>query len=281
MRPPDHDGDETPDRRGSSDREDRRRVTDTFTTAAAAEVRDMPALLCQACVDLLPISGASISLTAGSSARALWCASDDTASRLAEAQYTLGDGPCQTAIDRAAPVLAGDLTQGPDARRWPVFAHQAVELGVRAVFSLPLGTSALAVGTLDLYRDSPGSLSDRDVRIALLARDAVTFAVLNLDSATDDFTSADGAGVASWVEAAEADHTEVHQAVGMIMVQLGVGPQHALDRLRAHAFTQGRTITEAATDVLARTLRFHPEADDDPPEGPGRHGGDEGDSDRS
>lgn len=106
--------------------------------------------MCRACVELLPITGASISLTAGSSARALWCAGDDTASRLAEAQDTLGDGPCQTAINRATPVLAGDLTHGSDARRRPLFAHQAVELGVRAVFSLPLGASVLTVGTLDL-----------------------------------------------------------------------------------------------------------------------------------
>ncbi|MGW6950206.1 PP2C family protein-serine/threonine phosphatase [Streptomyces xanthophaeus] len=48
------------------------------------------------------------------------------AGRLAEAQYTLGDGPCHTALTRRAPVLAGDLTRGLDADRWPVFAQQAV-----------------------------------------------------------------------------------------------------------------------------------------------------------
>ncbi|WP_328937646.1 GAF and ANTAR domain-containing protein [Streptomyces tauricus] len=274
-------GSEIPDRIQPSDVEDRRRVTEAFTSlTSSSQVRRVPELLCGACVDLLPVTGASISITGSSTARALWCASDDTAARLAEAQYTLGDGPCQSALDRAAPVLAPDLTQGPDARRWPVFAHQAVELGVRAVFSLPLGAGALAIGTLDLYRDTAGALSPRDLRIALLARDAVTFAVLNLEASSDGFLSADEAGVASWVDAAEADHIEVHQAVGMVMVQLGVDPEQALDRLRAHAFSEGRTVTEVAQEILARTLRFHPEADDDQQKGRGRLG-DEGDGDRS
>ncbi|WP_328494026.1 GAF and ANTAR domain-containing protein [Streptomyces sp. NBC_00414] len=282
MRPENRGGEnEMPDRIQPSDVEDRRRVTEAFTSlTSSSQVRRVPELLCGACVDLLPVTGASISITGSRTARALWCASDDTAARLAEAQYTLGDGPCQSALDRAAPVLAPDLTTGPDARRWPVFAHQAVDLGVRAVFSLPLGAGALAIGTLDLYRDTVGPLSPRDLRIALLARDAVTFAVLNLEAASDGFVSADEAGVASWVDAAEADHIEVHQAVGMVMVQLGTDPEQALDRLRAHAFSEGRTVTEVAQDVLARTLRFQPEADDDQMKGRGRLG-DEGDGDRS
>ncbi|MDQ1036202.1 hypothetical protein QFZ75_002618 [Streptomyces sp. V3I8] len=177
--------------------------------------------------------------------------------------------------------------RGPDARRWPVFAHQAVDLGVRAVLSLPLGTGAPALGTLDLYRDSAGSLSVRDLRIALLVRDAVTFAVLSLEAAPDgsgpaDSSAdgpADGSDVASWVDAAQADHAEVHQAVGMVMVQTGADPDQALDRLRAYAFAHEYTVTEVAQEILARTLRFR-RTGDDQLKGRGRLG-DEGDGDRS
>ncbi|WP_235882324.1 GAF and ANTAR domain-containing protein [Streptomyces apricus] len=281
MRPENRDGENgMPGRAHPFEAEDRRRVTEAFSLlTASARVRRAPDLLCRACVDLLPVSGASISISGSSTVQALWCASDDTAARLAEAQYTLGDGPCQSALARAAPVLAPDLTAGPDARRWPVFAHQAVELGVRAVFSLPLGTGALALGTLDLYRDTAGPLSVRDLRIALLVRDAVTFAVLSLEAASSDAESADGSEVASWVDAAQADHVEVHQAVGMVMVQLGVDPDQALDRLRAYAFAHGHTVTEVAQEILARTLRLRPTGDDRP-KGRGRLG-DEGDGERS
>ena len=40
----------------------------------------------------------------------------------------------------------------------------------------------------------------------------------------------------------------------MIMVQLEVGPEEALARLRARAFAQGRTASEVARDIVDRTL---------------------------
>ncbi|MGA5193187.1 hypothetical protein [Streptomyces exfoliatus] len=79
-----------------------------FSEAFAGAVSGVPAsqvpeVLCRACVDLLDITGASISLVGDADARALWWSSDERAGRLAEAQYTLGDGPCRTAMTLVAP----------------------------------------------------------------------------------------------------------------------------------------------------------------------------------
>ncbi|MER7951908.1 GAF and ANTAR domain-containing protein [Streptomyces sp. NPDC096079] len=222
-------------------------LADSMTGTAAI---DAPAALCRACVDLLDITGASVSLAGDNEAQMLWWSSDPVAGRLAEAQYTLGDGPCQSALALTAPVLAEDLAVGKDARRWPVFAQQAVALGVRAAFSIPLALAGLAVGTLDLYRNRPGPLSERDRSFAFPAADAITTALLALQA-----EEAPG-GEAAWLDAAESDHEEVHQATGMIMVFLGLNPQHALARLRAHAFSRGQSVTEAARDVLAGRVRF-------------------------
>ncbi|MEU6622922.1 GAF and ANTAR domain-containing protein [Streptomyces litmocidini] len=230
-----------------------KRLADLFSVEGLSAA-EAPAVLCRACVDLLDITGASISLYGGGDTGALWWSSDPVAGRLAEAQYTLGDGPCQTASRSAAPVLAADLTKGPDARRWPVFAQQAVELGVRAVFSLPLGAGGLAVGTLDLYRDRPGPLSEQDQTFAFPVAEAITSALLSLHSAQGDRTAPPAP---NWLDGAENDHEEVHQATGMIMVHLGVDPEHALARLRAHAFAHAQSVTEAARDVIAGKIRFH------------------------
>ncbi|MFD8912211.1 GAF and ANTAR domain-containing protein [Streptomyces sp. NPDC059575] len=216
----------------------------------------MPESLCRACVGLLPVDGASVSIAGGPSVRATWCASDRTAARLAETQYTLGDGPCQSALDSAAVVLAGDLTRGPDAHRWPVFAAEAVSLGVEAVFSLPLGVDGTTVGTLDLYRDRPGGLSESDLRIALWTRDAVTFAVTNIQPGEEAAEPSAEEGVAPWMRASEADHGEARQAVGMVMVQLDLSPEQALDRIRAAAFAEGRTVGELAHDIVLRRFGF-------------------------
>ncbi|MFI2205573.1 GAF and ANTAR domain-containing protein [Streptomyces sp. NPDC020192] len=246
--------------RGDPSEAERLRVIDALAAAArGVDAQQVPETLCRACVGLLSVTGASVSISGGPTVRATWCASDRVAARLAEAQYTLGDGPCQTALDVSAPVLAGDLAREPDSRRWPVFAHQAVGLGVRAVFSLPLGVGGAAIGTLDLYRDRPGGLSASELSIALWARDAVTFAVMSLHSRRDGTERVPEDEVASWVEASEAEHSEVYQAMGIVMVQLGVDPEEALDRMRARAFVQGRTVTEVARDVIARRFSFRPE----------------------
>ncbi|MFI6146991.1 GAF and ANTAR domain-containing protein [Streptomyces sp. NPDC051109] len=218
--------------------------------------KDVPAALCRAGVDLMDVTGASVSLSGeDADTRTLWWSSDEVAGRLAEAQYTLGDGPSLTSVTHRSPVLAADLTQGADVARWPVFAQQAMSLGVRAVFSLPLGSSAIAIGSLDLYRDTTGPLSDRDRSLAFPAADAITTALLALQAQEP---RAAGSGLAGpWLDDAETDHEEVHQATGMIMVHLGVDPHHALARLRAHAFANGQTVTEAAFDVIAGRIRFH------------------------
>ena len=51
-------------------------------------------------------------------------------------------------------------------------------------------------------------------------------------------------------------HVVVHQAAGMVAVQLGIGVADALVRLRAHAFATGTPLHKLAEDVVDRRLRF-------------------------
>ena len=48
----------------------------------------------------------------------------------------------------------------------------------------------------------------------------------------------------------------VHQAAGMVAVQLDITVGQALVRLRAHAFGNGLTLAEVAAAVVTRTVRF-------------------------
>ncbi|GAA3893105.1 GAF domain-containing protein [Streptomyces lacrimifluminis] len=212
---------------------------------------EVPDALCRACVKLLPdVSGLSVSVQGnGADSGVVLCASDDVAAQLAEIQYTLGEGPGTEAVRLRAPVFATDLTRPPDARRWPLFSVQATKAGAQAVFSVPLAGAGRPLGTLDLYRDTVGSLSKDHVRTSLLVADAVTLAVTALDHS---FT--DPQGVVTWLEGVESDRDEIHQATGMIMVQLGVTAEEAVLRIRARAFAQGSTSTEIARAVIDRTL---------------------------
>ncbi|WP_405870922.1 GAF and ANTAR domain-containing protein [Streptomyces sp. NBC_00005] len=213
---------------------------------------EMPARLCSVAVKLLPVAGASVSLHSGGMPVRLGASSAEAA-RLAEVQATLGDGPCLDASEAGAPVLACDLTAGRDARRWPVFAQQATAAGVRAVYSMPLGNEAVTVGTLDLYRTTPGELTARELRLALLVAGAMTLALTALPREEDGSRGDD-----SWLSGLATEHDEVHQAIGMIMAQLGVDADEALARLRGDAFAHSRTALDVAHDVVAHRRRFEP-----------------------
>ncbi|MFF6878167.1 GAF and ANTAR domain-containing protein [Streptomyces sp. NPDC012474] len=211
---------------------------------------EVPGALCRTCLALLPeVSGLSVSVLGGGSTGVVLCASDDVAARLAEIQFTLGEGPCREAARLHAPVFATNLPRAADRRRWPLFSIQAAKAGVEAVFSLPLASAGSALGTLDLYRATPGSLSADRLRTAMLVADAVTLAVIALEQA-----SPDPEGVVTWLAGAESDREEVHQATGMIMMQLGVSAEEALLRLRARAFAQGRTAMEVARAIVDRSM---------------------------
>ncbi|MFF4398264.1 GAF and ANTAR domain-containing protein [Streptomyces sp. NPDC001480] len=219
-----------------------------------ATPEQLPERLCAAAVELLPVAGASVSLRS-EGVPVLVGASDDTAAGVAEMQATLGEGPCVCAAETTAAVFAGDLTAGQDMARWPVYAQQATGAGVRAAYSLPLGDSAVCVGTFDLYGTDPGELTGPDLHIARLLASALTTALMSLPRGEEEIGRAGG----FWLDGLAAGHSEIQQAIGMIMAQLGIDADEALARLRGHAFACGRTALEMAHDVVAHRKRFHEE----------------------
>lgn len=247
------DDDPGPGRTGGGDPDpDGVRAADVIARGVrGAQPGEVPGRLCEVAVELLPVTGASVSLRSEGMPVQL-SASSAQAAHLAQIQATLGDGPCQSALEDGAPVLACDLTSGRDAGRWPVFAQQATEAGVRAVYAVPLGSGAVCVGTLDLYRDRPGGLTDRQLHVARIVAGVMTVALMALPHG-DEPETPDGE---DWLSGLATDHDEVYRAVGMIMAQLGVGSDDALARLRADAFAHGRTALEVARDVIAHRTRF-------------------------
>lgn len=212
---------------------------------------EMPARLCNVVVGLLPVTGASVLLHSHGLPVRLG-ASSAQAAYVGDIEATLGEGPCHSAVESGAPVLACDLSAGQDVLRWPVFAQEATAAGIRAVYSIPLGHESVCVGTLDLYRDTPGELSDRDLLTARLMADVVTIALMSLPHGEE---SADQ-DEERWLAGLADRHDEVYQATGMVMAQLGVDSEEALDLLRGHAFAGGRTVLDAARDVIDHRVRF-------------------------
>ncbi len=99
--------------------------------------------------------------------------------------------------------------------------------------------------------------------------DALAFAdlatLLLLDARIDETNApVDGAREERGFEDLGGYRAEIDQATGILTVQLGVGIDEALVRLRAHAYTRGRRLTDVAADVVAHRLRFSPDAEPGP-----------------
>jgi GAF domain len=198
------------------------------------------------------VSGAGIMLMSGDIQHGTVGVSDDVAGVIEELQYTLGEGPCVDAYQLDRPVLEPDLAD-PENLRWVAFSPLAVQSGVRSVFGFPLRVGGVRLGALNLYCDRPGSLSDDQHADALVAADVVCGALLAMQAGAEPGTVAVALGRDTDFGAV------VHQASGMVSVQLGVSVAEALIRLRAYAFANGRHLRDVGTAVVARQLRFDPD----------------------
>lgn len=207
--------------------------------------------VCAAAVSVAGVDSAAVAVFLDATPRELVYATDRTASELEDLTLTLGEGPCVDATT-GGPVLVADLTVPECRNRWPVFAPAAVLAGAGAVFALPLRVGGIRLGVLDLYRARAGDLGAEQLADALALAD--TACAVLLDDATRRGVDLDDQSP----ERAGPQHPEVHQATGMIMVQLGVTAAVALIRLRAYAYSQDRRLREVAADIVARRLRLGP-----------------------
>ena len=223
------------------------RIADAIGSRAGQDPATYPQQMCAAAADLLGMSGAGLTLMTESAPGAVW-ASDAVSRTVVDLQFALGEGPALDAFDGGAPALEPSLAA---STRWPFFGPQALALGVEAVFALPLQVGVICLGTVNLFRDSPGFLSRDELADALVLADVVT----------EDLIDLQAQGMLHW---APSDHlgqrARVHQATGMVSVQIGADMTSALARIRAYAYVNELTIFDVADMVLARTLRLPPHA---------------------
>ena len=207
------------------------------------------ARLCEVCADILAMNGAGVMLMSGDVPRGSVCSSDDVSTLIEDLQFTLGEGPCVDAYRQDRPVLEPDLA-APAVERWTAFTTPAVAAGARAVFGFPLQIGTIRLGALNMYRTEPGPLTDDQFADALVVSSVAARAVLDFEA------HALPGAIPAEMEVGSDFRFVVHQASGMMSVQLQVGVAEALIRLRAYAFAHDRPLNDVAEDTVARRLHF-------------------------
>jgi GAF domain-containing protein len=212
--------------------------------------------LCSACVDMLDVSGAGVTIMSGTHSGPV-CSSDERMGRLEDLQFSLGEGPCRDAYDNGEAVTEPDL-EHQVSDRWPNYSGSALEMGARGVFAFPLHIRNSCFGVLTLYQDAPGPLSTRQMADSLVVADVIAKTMVSIQSRSKRPLLADE------LTDATAHRAEVHQASGMVSVQLGIPVEEALARLRAFAYATDQSVAAVAQQVVVRTLHL---GDDRPNDG--------------
>jgi hypothetical protein len=224
------------------------RVMDALRSAPAGNVVER---LCAGAVELLHTPGIAVSV-ATADVDLLTLSRTDPCGPLDRLQSDLGEGPAWTAHRGDWPVIVPDLRQDD---RWPAFGPAAVDLGLLAVFGFPLRRGSARIGALTLCRRVAGELTD-DEHADAVAMARVAGALVLASQAGRPVDDLD-----EMFHDVGPDEASIHQASGMVSVQLGIAVAAAASVLRAHAFAEGRPLREVAADVVARRLRMTDQPD--------------------
>jgi len=168
-----------------------RKLSEVLSEFARTMLTDFPIQgildqLVKQIVEIMPITGAGVTLISASTNPRYIAASDHSALRYEKLQNELGEGPCVAAFQTGMAVTIADLR---NELRFPSFIPRAIEAGLAAVFTFPLCQRDKRLGALDLYRSTPGSLSDEAMVVAQTLADVASAYLLNAQARADLVTS--------------------------------------------------------------------------------------------
>lgn len=183
-------------------------------------------------------SSAALTLVGATLDQLALAASDEPARAAQELEFLLGEGPARDATREIRPVAAAGAAL---TDRWPGYGPAVTELGIDEVAALPLSLSGTCVGALAVFDPAPGLAgSDTFTEIA----EALTRSMIL--SPNGDTVLYGGADL----------RPLVHQAAGMVSVQIDCPVADALELIKAHAFAEGVSAHSVAERVVAGLLRL-------------------------
>ncbi|MBR7671498.1 GAF and ANTAR domain-containing protein [Streptomyces daliensis] len=221
----------------------------------AAPAANPPRLSLTAFTRALRLDGLAVSLRDDVGRPQTVAYDTERAALLEDAQFTLGVGPSEEAMKGGVRVMVEDIG-GVDPARWPGLPSLADSLTVRSVFAFPLRVGAVNVGVLTGHRTRPGPLGHQPTDDALALAGALVLPLVDWAIRIDEHR------IGPVDEESLLHHAELHQATGVVTAQLGIPPEQALLRLRAHAFRHGLPLREVAGQVVARRLVLSGHGDD-------------------
>jgi len=159
-------------------------LSDVLSEFARTMVTDFPIQaildhLVERIVEVLPITAAGVTLISPGVEPRYIAASNNAALRFEKLQSELAEGPCLVAYETGEAVSVPDMSM---EERFPRFVSRAEEVGLAAVFALPLRYAERRIGALDLYRETAGELDAATMTAAQTLADVTTAYIVNAEA---------------------------------------------------------------------------------------------------
>jgi GAF domain-containing protein len=191
----------------------------------------------------LGVAGAGVMVEDDNGDLRFMSTSDDTLRILEQLQVELDEGPCLLAYREGTPVIAGDLRDDP---RFTRFGPLAVGANMLAVYSFPMVYDGEPIGAMNLYRASPGPMSDEQVMIGQMFADIASAFIVH--AREDDHRAL----LNRQLQTALDSRILIEQAKGFIMARCDTDARTAFEALRRYARNHSLRLHDVARDILDR-----------------------------
>lgn len=198
------------------------------------------------CARLLDVTAAGILLADRRGALHVVAASSQRAADLEAIQAQREQGPCHDCYGDGRPVSVPDVAAA--AGRWPDFVPAALRHGVVSVHAVPLRLRDQVLGALGLFGSVPGTLNERDLRLAQALADVATIAMVQ------DRVASDGLAVVEQLQTALDTRVLLEQAKGVLSHQGDLDMPDSYAALVRYARDHNLKLAVLARSVVERTV---------------------------
>lgn len=219
-------------------------MLDLADRVADFDVLDLLHDLTDHALTLLPVQGAGITIVDDRGWVRYATASDERCRELEEIQIELGEGPCLDSTrssESLFPVAFGD--GGPGAGRWPRFARHAHLAGVIAIAAVPLRTSEVTIGALNLINTAQPFVTSLDLHVAQALASATTACFVHKHRLRGQ------SEIVEQLQGALNSRVAIEQAKGVLSERFGISMDEAFARLRGYSRTRRLILRDLAIDV--------------------------------
>lgn len=156
------------------------------------------------------------------------------------------EGPCLDAFRSGRAVTRTDEAEMRAA--WPQFTPRLAQAGYVSAQAIPMRLRNDLIGALNVFRATPGALSDADMRLAQALADVATVGIIQqrIIQASDL--------LAEQLQGALTSRVMIEQAKGILAERSGVGVDEAFELMRTHARCSGVPLGGVVDAVISGTI---------------------------